>query len=430
MKAQESEPTAAPSPVSVENPNALILEQLRRIQDSDAFCNSPRAKDFLSYVVEHGLVGHTELLKERLIGVNLFHRSPTYVTSDDPIVRVKAGEVRRRLAQYYAEGEHAHEVRIEIPLGSYIPKFHWKHSAPLSTLPLAPTEAPTVQQEVSQPKRHARKIWVTATVLAILGVAVTITIRRNAVQKSPLEEFWAPVFTSHQPVLICLPSPVGYAINSTVYLRPGAHPELYDSQVDRESTPIQLDPNTPLKWKDITPLPDYFVNKDDAYVAADLVGLFARISKGSQVRMGLDFTSEDLRNSPAVLIGAFNNPWTMRLDAELPFVFREQDETIVEKNGQGRVWRMEGTKSRGRKDFAIVARVLNAKTGQFLVVVGGIGMVGTQAAGAFISQPGDLDAALQKAPQGWQGKNLEMVIETDVIDSTASRPHVEAFATW
>ena len=77
-----------------------------------------------------------------------------------------------------------------------------------------------------------------------------------------------------------------------------------------------------------------------------------------------------------------------------------------------------------------MARLLNSKTGQFLVIVGGIGLIGTEAGGRFVSTPGDLDAALQKAPRGWQGKNLEMVIETDVIDSTASRPRVEAFATW
>ena len=118
MQAQDSEPAATTRPPSAENPNAAILDQLRRILDSHAFSNSPRSKDFLSYVVEHGLKGDIELLKERSIGLNLFHRSPTYITSDDPIVRVKAGEVRRRLAQYYAEGDHALEVQIEIPVGS------------------------------------------------------------------------------------------------------------------------------------------------------------------------------------------------------------------------------------------------------------------------------------------------------------------------
>jgi hypothetical protein len=361
--------------------------------------------------------------------MNLFHRSPSYVTSDDPIVRVKASEVRRRLAQYYSEGEHGSEVQIEIPVGSYIPKFHWNRSA-LAIL-AAPSGSSTMQEEAPPAKRRRWRLWTAAMVLIMIGVAVTITIRRYAQQESPLDEFWAPVFATSQPVLICLPSPVSYALSNDVYIRAGkTHPGLYDSRTNRENTPLLLDPNTTLKSKELTPLVDYYVNKDDAYVATDLAGLFSRIHKGSQVRAGRDFNYEDLRHSPAVLIGAFNNSWTMRVGAELPFVFREQDGAIAERSGQGRVWRMEGDKDHGRKDFAIVARILKSNTGQFLVVVGGIGMVGTQAAGVFISQPGDLDAALRKAPSGWQEKNLELVIETDVIDATASRPHVVAFTTW
>jgi len=77
-----------------------------------------------------------------------------------------------------------------------------------------------------------------------------------------------------------------------------------------------------------------------------------------------------------------------------------------------------------------VARFLNSKTSQFLVIVGGIGMVGTQAAGRFISGQGDLDAALRSVPSGWQGKNMEVVLESDVIDGSASTPHVLAVKTW
>jgi hypothetical protein len=372
METQESKPDSAQFSHSDENPSATILKHLKRIEDSHAFCNSTRAKEFLSYVVEHGLGGHNDLLKERSIGVNLFHRSPTYVTSDDPIVRVKAADVRRRLAQYYAEEEHVPEVRIDIPVGTYIPKFQWQHLVP--SAPLAPVETSALEVDAPQSKRQARRIWVAAAVLSILGVAVIVIIQWHARQKSPLEEFWAPVFTSGQPVLICLATPVSYAVNSALYIKPSqAHPGMYDSSVARSSTPLQLDPNTPLKWKDLTALVDYSVNKDDAYVATNLSTFFAQIHKPSQVRIGNDFTYEDLRNAPAVLIGAFNNPWTMHVANELPFSFREQDGTIVERSGQGRVWRMEGDK-RGTKDFAIVARVLNSKTGQFLVIVAGTGM--------------------------------------------------------
>jgi hypothetical protein len=428
MEAQESKQAAAQSPLPDENPSSAILKQLKRIEDSHAFRNSARAKEFLSYVVKHGLGGHDDLLKERSIGVNLFHRAPSYVTSDDPIVRVKAADVRRRLAQYYAEEEHTPEVLIEIPVGTYIPKFQWRHLVP--STPPAPVETSAIEVNAPQSKRRAKRTWMAAAVLAILGVAVTIMIVRYAQHKSPLEEFWAPVFTNGQPVLICLATPVSYAVNSALYFKPGqVHPGMYDSLVARSTTPLQLDPNTPLKWKDLTPLVDYSVNKDDAYVAANLSAFFAQINKPRQVRIGNDFTYEDLRSAPAVLIGAFNNPWTMRMAKELPFGFHEQDGTIVEKSGQGRVWRMEGDK-RGTKDFAVVARVLNSKTGQFLVIVAGTGMVGTEAAGKVVSDQKEFEAVLRTFPNGWQAKNLEVVLESDVIDGSASPSRVVAVKSW
>lgn len=425
---------SAPAGVEVLGPDdkrhAVIRQQLKRIQDSHAFCNSARAKEFLSYVIENVLEGRIEQLKERSIGVSLFHRAPTYVTGEDPIVRVKAAEVRKRLAQYYSEEESAPEVRIEIPVGSYVPKFHWR---PIIEPEVPPAKAEVMEEVVRHDapriKFRGWQIAVVASVLVILGVALATTIRKEAREKSQFDQFWAPVFSSGQSVLICLSSPVTYAVNSRLYkLVTPERQGMYDSQVNRDNTPLQLDPETPLQWKDLTPLTDYSVNKDDAYVAAELTGLFERIHKGSQVRIGRDYTYEDLRNSPAVLVGAFDNPWTMRVGSELPILFREP-EGIVERGGQGRVWRMEGDK-RGTRDFAIVARLRNSKTGQFLVIAAGIGMVGTQAAGRFVSRQGDLDTALRTAPKGWQDKNIEMVIESDVIEDSASPPRVVALKTW
>jgi len=187
-----------------------------------------------------------------------------------------------------------------------------------------------------------------------------------------------------------------------------------------------------VKWKNVTPLTDYFVNKDDAYVAAQLSGLFARIHKSSQARFGSDFTFEDLRNSPAVLIGAFDNPWTVRIISDFPIVFREDgnEQWIEDRTKPNQAWH-PGVEGRNAKmDFAIVARLQNSKTGQFMVVLGGIGMVGTQAAGRFVSREADLDAALRTAPAGWQSKNIEMVLESDVIDGAASAPEVVAMKVW
>jgi hypothetical protein len=177
------------------------------------------------------------------------------------------------------------------------------------------------------------------------------------------------------------------------------------------------------------PRVDIFVNKDDACVAADLSELFARIHKTSQVRIGHDFSYDDLRHSPTVLVGAFDNPWTVRMASELPFFLQERDSTIQERGGQGRIW-STGEGTREITDFYIVARLLNSKTGQFIVILAGIGMAGTQAAGVFVSRESALDAGFKAAPTGWQGKNLEMVVESEVIDGAAGRSRVLAATVW
>ena len=429
MNHRESGPTATQSPDLDGSQRAEILVELTQIQSSHAFCNSARSKEFLSYVVEQALAGQTEFLKERSIGVNLFHRAPTYDTGEDPIVRVKAGEVRRRLAEYYAAEERGSDLQIELPVGSYIPKFRWRTPADAVPLP----EKNVVEQTAPEPKRRMWKAAVAAAVLVVLGITAAIAIRENAPQESLFEEFWSPVAMTGQPILICVSSPVGYAFSSDNYAQAGqAHPGLYDSLAKRNVTPLQLDPEAPLKWKDVTPLIDFYVNKDDAYVAAELSELFARIHKSSQTRFGSDFTYEDLRNSPAVLIGAFNNPWTVRIISDFPIVFREDgnEQWIEDRLKPNQAWRPGVEGRRARKDFAIVARIQNSKTGQFLVILGGVGMVGTEAAGRFVSRQSDLDAALRTAPAGWQSKNLEMVLESDVIDGSASTPQVVAVRIW
>ncbi len=229
--------------------------------------------------------------------------------------------------------------------------------------------------------------------------------------------------------MICIPSPVGYEFTSEVYRKAG---QADQNHVDRDNTPLELPPETSLKWKDVVSVPDFFVNKDDTYVAADLAGLFATIHKSSTVRIGRDFTYEDLRNSPAVLIGAYNNSLALRMISDLPIVFREKDglQWIEDRGNPNRVWLAGVDGRRGSKDFAIVARLLNSKTGQFMVLVGGIGMVGTEAAGRFVSRQGDMDAALRTAPSGWQKKNMELVLETDVIDGSPASPRVVAVTAW
>src|ERR1035441_2754741 len=107
-----------------------VLRELDAILDSPVFQSSKRCQQFLSFVVHHRLEGNHERLKERTIGVDIFQRPAGYATGDDPVVRVQAGEVRRRLDQYYQATPNSSPVRIELHVGTYTPEFKWTHTAP------------------------------------------------------------------------------------------------------------------------------------------------------------------------------------------------------------------------------------------------------------------------------------------------------------
>ena len=185
----------------------VIKRQLKRIQSSPHFSHSRRYPNFLNYVVNKTLEGHQDELKERIIGVEAFGRLPGYDLNDDPIVRVTAGEVRKRLAQYYYEAGHQEEVRIELYPGSYIPEFKFfvtknqeKAVAPPAPVISSPIPPPPVKIEDS-PRRFlpsfrfsGAKIVLAMGVLAIIFGSVSLLLR-----PSPMDEFWRPCDRFRQP---------------------------------------------------------------------------------------------------------------------------------------------------------------------------------------------------------------------------------------
>ena len=103
----------------------LVRQHLNEITESHLFAGRKRTQEFLQLIVERALEGDFDSLRERMIGAKMFGRPVGYDTGNDAVVRVKANEVRKRLAQFYAEAEGLRPVRIDIPNGSYVPKFHF-----------------------------------------------------------------------------------------------------------------------------------------------------------------------------------------------------------------------------------------------------------------------------------------------------------------
>src|ERR1700688_3365086 len=158
------------SPPESTDPNPVteaprIREQLSRLLVHPLFANSKRYPALLAYVVEQTLTGNSSELKERSIGVEVFGRSPSYDANSDPVVRITAGEVRKRLTQYYYDPIHRGELILELPTGSYIPAFSEPERAPEPEPPVMVIEAaeePTPPIAPAAPSRLWRLRWVVA----------------------------------------------------------------------------------------------------------------------------------------------------------------------------------------------------------------------------------------------------------------------------
>src|ERR1022692_1973126 len=101
---------------------ASLQNHLKDVIEGDAFKGSHRSGQFLQYIIDQAIAGQFDSLKERVIGMELFGRSPSYDTGDDAIVRVTASDVRKCLLQNYGRYGATSEFRISLPSGSYIPE--------------------------------------------------------------------------------------------------------------------------------------------------------------------------------------------------------------------------------------------------------------------------------------------------------------------
>lgn len=180
-----------------------LRRHLEEVVQGVAFRGSHRSQQFLRYVVEKALEGSLSHLKERVIGMDLFQRAPSYDTGEDAIVRVTASDVRRRLLQHYGRYGDTSQFRISLPSGSYIPEIEFEPKpVPLpveqTPAPVAPAELP-VQEPVATGS-HVRAgrtwIWVGGVALAFVFLALAAFgfSRWRASQVTARLQPWASIF--------------------------------------------------------------------------------------------------------------------------------------------------------------------------------------------------------------------------------------------
>ncbi|MGA3010223.1 MAG: hypothetical protein ABSD72_08170 [Terracidiphilus sp.] len=398
-----------------------VREQLKRLLAHSLFANSKRYPVFLAHVVEQTLRGNTAELKERNIGIDAFRLSRSFDPNVHPMVRVTAGEVRKRLSHYYHDSAHDGEWAIELPLGSYVPTFR-SPQLDVTSLAAAP-ELPThssLAESVSRLQAVARRRrWlipglVVTAALAGLGVGLWF---HELQPPTAMDRFWAPMTAGPATVTYCLGEPA--------------------KLVDEESIHSLDAPKVSSK-----PVPLYFnLHYSGLLALADVVTLTRTTAalearhKAFRVEPASEVSFAQLREGPSVLIAGFDNIWTLRITQGLRFGFEYRNgvaEIVDRKSGKQASWAEDWSVPYEKRssDYAIVARIHDSVTGQPVIIAAGISEEGTESAGEILYNPVYLDSLLKKAPSNWEHMNMEAVIETQVIEGHQGPPRVLTVESW
>jgi hypothetical protein len=374
----------------------LVRRELENILRHPSFLGSKRYPGLLRFVVKETLQGRGEQLKERTIGIEVFDREADYDSSQDNVVRATATEIRKRLAQYYANPDGTSEIRIALVAGSYIPKFFQQ---------LPAFELPSPQLRI-----RGGLALLAVLILGIIGAASWWMLHTP---NDPVTLFWRPIVDWNGPILLCMGSQ-----ESRVLVK---SPEVTNSNPAAPPPPPQLD--------------EPHVLFSSAVSLARLAGFLGSMGKPYRVKDDSSTSFVDLRSGPALLIGA--NQWAIRLTAPLRFSIKWDLATRARwisdrQNPSRRDWASNDAQdpSRNLFDYALISRFVEPTTGQWVVVTSGLHRFGTAAGAEFLCDREDMQLLAAKAPPGWAALNLQFVIETKIVQGSHGQPRILESCFW
>ncbi len=432
-----------------------LRRTLKEIVDGPAFRGSHRSGQFLEFVVETWIAGDFAQLKERLIGVQLFKRKPSYDTGEDAIVRVTASDVRKRLLQHYGWFGTDGEFRIELPSGSYVPRIHRK--SPVDAIADSPLE-PQPSQEILLadaviPAPEPRVVFPAPVEVASVVVAPeTLSVVVAPAKKRSL---WLTA------VLLIMAAVLGWWIHSLTHApTPSAFSVLPWSALFNASSATHVvtsDPNIDavqgVTRTDITlsdyanhryvPDPDKLTPEEvrisklllsgessaaapDAPMTAKIAEIAQTFSRKLEVQASRNFQLSFLKNNDNfIFLGSpRSNPWFSLFQDKLNFrfVFDRQVGSEFIRNLHARPHEQEiyAPSANGGGtgySFAIIAFIQNPdQNGQILLLAGTNGEA-TTAAGDFVTDLPRISHAVQKCgivPSG-PPRHFEMLLRTQTM---------------
>lgn len=415
------------------------LDLVQRVVSSPPFSRAPALRAFLLYIAQNAIANRDERIKEQSIGAEVLGRRPDYDPADDNIVRVRAHELRQKLEKYFAnDGVHEPFI-ITIPKGTYKPEFLHRvveeQPKPLEIPKLLDNVVP-VATVFRASRRHWLALSVSANLILLALLLVFLFLKQGSRGIDPppspaLRDFWGQIFQG-QGELKVIPADSGFALWQDL----SGHTVNLGDYLSRRYLSLAGEQFREVATRRLTSPADVVVSTRLALMAQAFGGRY-------NLQYARDVDARSIRNTNVAIIGSHrSNPWLEVFEPELNFVLerdpvsgapsfrnRAPQAGEVERYSIPTTLDVQGAEEQEFESYGLIALRRSCNAPHFAVLVEGLNMQATEAAGEIVTDAQALNSLLKDIhhQSGTNVASFEALIRLKSLPGGYADPRVIAY---
>jgi hypothetical protein len=393
--------------VTAVEPRLLQVEKLvnsRTLHGSESLCK------LLRYLAEHAIKHPGAALKEYQIATEVFGRLGDFDPHLDSLVRVQAGRLRAKLAEYYASEGSEDPIVVELPKGTYALAFHQATLSAQAVLRAAKENEQDRSDEAARRNRLA--IAALSILLAVALMAIVTLLFRNRTTASPgANEQVAPALSVFWQRFVNGPEEPWIIFSNGAFVgRPETGLRYFNPAQDSRQTIL-----------------DHYTGVGEVLAVYDLDHVFSQLHKGIRVKRGSLFSLDDAQDNNLIFVGSpAENLTLLDIPSTHEFVFqrstsgpRKGDLAVVNVHPQADEPKMFFASPSGTplvEDYAIIGMVPGMNPTRSVLILAGTTTIGTQAAAEYVCRPDSIEQLLLRLSVSNNGemKPFEAVLHVKV----------------
>jgi hypothetical protein len=413
---------------------------VQRIVGSRHLLKAPQLREILLYISRRSLSESAVTISEQEIGCKALGRRPDFNPNEDNIVRVQVRHLRRKLEEYFASEGGGEPLLMTIPKGGYVPRFEPRadYAFPGAAVPPAPVGADADGRDVA---RRGWRLVLLGALLAVLAFGAALAWKRPAlrpasvpdVQMGGTDPLWSRIFAPGRVTNIVLADSCLVAVQDVLNVDIQLNDYLSGAYPDKL---IQSVPDPKLRAALQLIASRQYTSLGDAALASKLMELSRRYTAQINIRYSRFLSVREFKTGNFILIGSRRGiPWEQLFEPQLNFAM-EEDRTrhaYFFRNKSPKADEPATFQPLAAKDpdtYADIALLPNLDRTGYVLILSGIDMAGTEAAGGLVASPefSELLARMLGPASGAPPASyIEMLMQAKAVAGTTQAPRIVAY---